>query len=263
MSHTFVIFGASGDLTRRKLIPALYHLYRRQRLPAETRILGCARSEFTDAQWRESLAQSTAELTGESLDADAWQAFAQRVGYLSLDIGRPEDFQRLAQRLQEDESADSPTTRIYYLSTAPQLYAQTVAQLGATGLADETHGPRRIVIEKPFGTDQASARQLNDDLHRVFQEQQVYRIDHYLGKETVQNLLVLRFANSIFEPIWNRNYVDHVQITVAEEVEVGQRGEYYDHVGRPARHVPEPSAAIADDSRPWKPRALRGRPGAR
>ena len=231
MSHTFVIFGASGDLTRRKLIPALYHLHRRRRLPPDTRILGCSRSEFTDPQWRESLAQSTAELTGEPLDADAWQAFAQCVGYLSLDIGSAADFSRLRQRLEQDEANTGPATRIYYLSTAPALYAQAVAQLGAHGLADESGGPRRIVIEKPFGTDRASSRQLNDDLHRVFQEQQIYRIDHYLGKETVQNLLVLRFANSIFEPIWNRNYVDHIQITVAEEVKVGDRGAYYDHAG--------------------------------
>jgi glucose-6-phosphate 1-dehydrogenase len=129
------------------------------------------------------------------------------------------------------EGTDSSTTRIYYLSTAPKLYADAVAQLGASGLASEEQGPRRIVIEKPFGTDQTSSRRLNEDLHQVFREGQIYRIDHYLGKETVQNLLVLRFANSIFEPIWNRTYVDHVQITVAEEVQVGQRGEYYDQSG--------------------------------
>jgi glucose-6-phosphate 1-dehydrogenase len=231
MSCTFVIFGASGDLTRRKLIPALYRLHRQQRLPAETRIVGCSRSEFTDEQWQHSLAESTVEMTHEPLDAEAWRSFAERIAYVPLDIGRQQDFQQLAKRLQQFESGDAPETRVYYLSTAPKLYPEAVDQLGTAGLADEQRGPRRIVIEKPFGTDQASARKLNDDLHRVFQERQIYRIDHYLGKETVQNLLVLRFANSIFEPIWNRTYVDHVQITVAEAVEVGKRGGYYDHSG--------------------------------
>ncbi len=235
MSCTFIIFGASGDLTRRKLIPALYRLHRRDRLPTATRIVGCSRSPFTDQQWRESLAESTAKMTQETIDSDSWQSFVERVTYVPLDIGKPEDFQQLAERLRAleatDEASGEPAVRIYYLSTAPALYAQTVAQLGQAGLADEQSGPRRIVIEKPFGTDQASARQLNEDLHGVFQEGQIYRIDHYLGKETVQNLLVLRFANSIFEPIWNRTYVDHVQITVAEKVHVGQRGAYYDHSG--------------------------------
>jgi glucose-6-phosphate 1-dehydrogenase len=137
----------------------------------------------------------------------------------------------LSARLDQLAPPDTKATRIYYLATAPELYSPAIAHLGAAGLAAEDHSPRRIVIEKPFGTDLRSARQLNADIHRVFQEQQVYRIDHYLGKETVQNLLVLRFANGIFEPIWNRNYIDHVQITVAEEVHVGQRGDFYDRAG--------------------------------
>ena len=141
------------------------------------------------------------------------------------------DFEALHQRLRELEGSAASRRRVYYLATAPQFYEETVVAAGRCGLADESHGPRRIVIEKPFGTDLATARELNDAVHRVFRETQVYRIDHYLGKETVQNILVLRFANTIFEPIWNRNYIDHVQITVAEEVTVGRRGGYYDKAG--------------------------------
>ncbi|MCC7083684.1 MAG: glucose-6-phosphate dehydrogenase [Pirellulales bacterium] len=227
---TIVIFGASGDLTSRKLIPALFSLFRKQRLPADTRIVGFSRSPFSYDQWRAKLAESTAEFAKRDWDASAWMQFAPSIFYEAGDIGYVEDFQKLATRLAEIENGDS-ATRIYYLATAPQFYEAAVDGLGACGLADEANGPRRIVIEKPFGTDLASARQLNAAVHRVFSERQVYRIDHYLGKETVQNMLVLRFANTIFEPVWNRNYVDHVQITVAEEVAVGRRGEYYDAAG--------------------------------
>lgn len=231
MSCTFVIFGASGDLTSRKLIPALYRLHRQKRLPEGTRIVGCARSEFSDDAWRDELSGSTQKFLKEGFDQDAWGEFARRITYQPLDIGSSADFEKLSAHLQEIESADSPVTRIYYLATSPTLYGPAVDHLGAAGLASEDHGPRRLVIEKPFGTDLKTARALNDKLHEVFRERQVYRIDHYLGKETVQNLLVLRFGNSIFEPVWNRNYVDHVQITVAEEVAVGRRGGYYDKAG--------------------------------
>lgn len=231
MSCTFVIFGASGDLTKRKLIPALYRLYREQRLPGDTRIIGCSRSEFSDEQWREALTESTQEFCGDDFDADSWSSFAPSIGYEPLDIGDVSAFQRLAKRLDSEEANREESTRVYYLSTSPSLYSTAIKNLGAAGLAAETNGPRRIVIEKPFGVDLASAQQLNREVHEVFQEHQVYRIDHYLGKETVQNLLVLRFANGIFEPIWNRNYIDHIQITVAEEVAVGQRGGYYDKAG--------------------------------
>ncbi|TWU11707.1 Glucose-6-phosphate 1-dehydrogenase [Symmachiella macrocystis] len=230
MSHTIVIFGASGDLTTRKLIPALYRLWVKRRLPVDTKVLGVSRTEFSHDAWRKSLAESTAEFAGKDFDEQEWQSFAKSVFYMQGDIGKSEDFQRLSDVLDEIEQ-DSNGTRVFYLSTTPRLYATAVANLGAAGLADESNGPRRIVIEKPFGYDAATARQLNDDLHQVFAENQVYRIDHYLGKETVQNLFVLRFANSIFEPVWNRQYVDHVQITVAEELAVGHRGDYYDTSG--------------------------------
>ncbi|MFM9114715.1 MAG: glucose-6-phosphate dehydrogenase, partial [Planctomycetota bacterium] len=225
MSQTLVIFGASGDLTSRKLMPALFELYRKKRLAPDTRIVGVARTKYTSDSWRDDLVKVMKKLTGKEVDATAWNEFAPLLHYLPLDIQQPSDFAQLGAALDEIEKGQK-SNRVYYLSTLPRLYAQVAAQLGAAGLASEENGARRIVIEKPFGHDRTSARQLNDSLHEVFSERQIFRIDHYLGKETVQNLLVLRFANSIFEPIWNRNYIDHVQITVAEEVTVGRRGAY-------------------------------------
>ncbi len=230
MAHTMIIFGASGDLTSRKLIPALYELFRKKRLPEKTRIVGFSRTAFSDDAWRAKLAETTAQFTGEHFDAAIWQEFASSIFYHSGDITRDESFIELEKYLNELEGGES-TARAYYLSTAPQLYDATVARLGATGMANEDRGSRRVVIEKPFGTDLVSARQLNQKMHEVLAEEQIYRIDHYLGKETVQNILVLRFANSIFEPIWNRNYIDHVQITAAEDLTVGHRAAYYDSVG--------------------------------
>jgi glucose-6-phosphate 1-dehydrogenase len=228
--QTFIIFGASGDLTSRKLIPALYELFRKKRLPADSIIVGVARTRFSDDEWRKSLAETTKEFVGKNFDTALWHAFAENVHYQPGDIGVAADFAALGKRLGELEHGQK-STRVYYLATAPQFYAEAVAQLGAAGLADEAQGVRRVVIEKPFGTDLVTAQALNASVHKVFDERQVYRIDHYLGKETVQNILVLRFANAILEPIWNRNYIDHVQITVAEEVAVGRRGGYYDHAG--------------------------------
>jgi glucose-6-phosphate 1-dehydrogenase len=230
MPHTFVILGASGDLTHRKLVPALYHLFRKGRLPKDTRIVGFSRTAFTHDEWRSDLAKAVARFVGNDFDSALWDRFSQNIYYHPGDIGRAEDFTTLARLLREIEKAEN-STRVYYLATAPQFYEPAVEQLGRSGLADENGGKRRVIIEKPFGTDLASARHLNSAVHAVFSEQQVYRIDHYLGKETVQNLLVLRFANTIFEPIWNRNYIDHVQITVAEEVDVGRRAGYYDSAG--------------------------------
>jgi glucose-6-phosphate 1-dehydrogenase len=231
MPATFVIFGASGDLTSRKLVPALYKLHRKGRLNGGMRVVGFSRSPYAHDQWRAELAATTAKFAGEEFDETAWAAFAENVFYHAGDIGQGDSFDHLRDFLAElDDGA--ATTRVYYLSTAPKFYAPAVEQLGRTGLAAESEGaPRRLVIEKPFGTDLASAKELNAAIHRVFAEHQVYRIDHYLGKETVQNLLVLRFANTIFEPVWNRNYIDHVQITVAEEVDVGKRAGYYDGAG--------------------------------
>lgn len=230
MPHTFVIFGASGDLTSRKLIPALYRLFQRKRLPPDTRILGYSRSKFTDDQWRTQLNESTKKFIDGDFDEPSWNEFAKTIYYLPGDIDQPADFRKLKDRLDQLEGGES-STRVFYLATMPSLYPTAVTQLGAAGLVEESGGARRIVIEKPFGTDLATAKALNELVHSVCSENQVYRIDHYLGKETVQNMLALRFANSIFEPIWNRNYVEHVQITVAEEVDVGTRGDYYDKAG--------------------------------
>ena len=230
MAHTIVIFGASGDLTSRKLIPALYELFRKKRLPPQTHIVGVARTKFTDDQWRKSLYETTKEFAGKNFSDDTWNTFAPSVHYQPGNIGTASDFSELGERLQQLEGP-SGATRVYYLATAPRFYEEAAERLGASGLADESQGVRRIVVEKPFGIDQLSARKLTESMHRVFSERQIYRIDHYLGKETVQNLLVLRFANTIFEPIWNRNYIDHVQITAAEEVDVGRRGGYYDTAG--------------------------------
>ena len=230
MSHTIVIFGASGDLTSRKLVPALYSLMRAGSLPADTRIVGFSRTPLGDEEWRASLRDSTAKHADGPLDDATWNRFATGIFYQPGDIGSMDDFAALARRLETLEG-DAPATRIYYVATAPQFYEPVVTALGSLGMADESRGPRRIVVEKPFGTDLGSARALNAHLHAVFHENQVFRIDHYLGKESVQNILALRFANTIFEPIWNRRYIDHVQITVAEEVRVGRRGGYYDTAG--------------------------------
>ena len=231
MPHTIVIFGASGDLTSRKLVPALYNLRRSGLLPEPTNIVGFSRTPMTDEAWRASLRESTAHHAGgEPFSPEAWDAFAESIFYQPGDIGKPADLARLKQRLLGLEKSAS-VTRVYYLATAPQFYAPIATALGSLDMADETTGPRRIVVEKPFGTDLATARSLNAHIHSVFAESQVYRIDHYLGKESVQNILALRFANTIFEPIWNRRYIDHVQITVAEEVAVGRRGAYYETAG--------------------------------
>ncbi len=230
MSQTFVIFGASGDLTQRKLIPALYRLRRKKRLPDGTRIVGFSRTDFSHDEWRESLRESTKKFVGKDFDDVTWNSFAKDVYYHAGDIGERKDFNTLATFLTEIEGAGE-SRRVYYLSTAPRFYRPAIEQLGASGLASDANGARRVVIEKPFGTDLKSAKELNVAVHDVFSEHQVYRIDHYLGKETVQNLMVLRFANTIFEPIWNRNYIDHIQITVAEEVDIGSRAGYYDKSG--------------------------------
>lgn len=229
-TNTIVIFGASGDLTRRKLIPSLYDLFRKGRLPENCLVVGVARSDFSDESFREHVESGVKEFAEASYDAKTWRKFAPSITYIQSDLTELEQLQAIDKRLCELEEGQTGN-RLYYLSIGPKLYETAIANLGAADMVHEEHGWRRVVIEKPFGRDLASARKLNQAVHRVLSESQVYRIDHYLGKETVQNLLVFRFANSLYEPVWNRNYIDHVQITVAEEVDIGHRAEFYDGVG--------------------------------
>ena len=228
---TIVIFGGTGDLAQRKLLPALFQLKFKQRLPESLRIIGVARQELSDDGYRRLMGDGVREIGELAVHSDEWARFAQNLYYVSGHIDNPEDYGRLKQRLEDLESGYSIGNRLFYLSVAPRFFAAAIENLGGSGLAREAEGWRRVVIEKPFGRDLKSATDLNRLVHQVFDEPQVYRIDHYLGKETVQNLLVFRFSNTIFEPLWNRTYVDNVQITAAEAVPVGDRGGYYDQAG--------------------------------
>ena len=228
---TIVIFGASGDLTRRKLIPALFHLYRKKRLWERWRIVGISRSPMSDEEFRQLVKGGVEEFARFDYEEDEWEAFSQKVFYMPGDLTHLNDLRRLDEMLLEEEQDAGQAHRMYYLSIAPRLYDSALANLGAADMVSEKRGWRRIVIEKPFGHDLPSARALNKAVYDVLDESQIYRIDHYLGKETVQNIMVFRFANSLFEPVWNRNYIDHVQITAAETVDVGHRAGFYDGIG--------------------------------
>jgi len=242
---TIVIFGASGDLTQRKLIPALYTLFAEQHLPEQFAVIGVARSEFDiagnedhDAGFRAHLRVGARENARVGAADDAlWERFAAHLHYCRGDYDDPATYRTLAQEMDRlDVACETCGNHLFYLATPPQLYPTVIARLGEAGLSrpgieSGDIGFTRIIVEKPFGSDLPSAGDLNRQMHEVFDESQIYRIDHYLGKETVQNLLAFRFANSIFEPLWNRNYVDHVQITAAETVGVGQRTGYYDTAG--------------------------------
>jgi glucose-6-phosphate 1-dehydrogenase len=231
-SSTMIIFGASGDLTERKLIPALYELHCNGALPDGFCIVGSSRTRFSDAEFRAAMRKAAEEHGDVAVTVDGWEPFAERLFYSPADVTNIGDFEALddfVRQLRAHRSGDD--NRVYYLAIAPQFFDDTVKHLGETGMPREDGGWRRIVVEKPFGRDLESARDLNSLLHSTFDEEQIYRIDHYLGKETVQNLMVFRFANAIFEPVWNRNFIDHVQITVAESVGVGDRAGYYDTAG--------------------------------
>jgi glucose-6-phosphate 1-dehydrogenase len=228
---TIIIFGASGDLTRRKLIPALFHLYRKKRLWERWRIVGISRSQMSHEEFRLKMKDGIKEFAGFKYSQEEWEIFAQGIFYLPGDLTKLKDLNRLDEMLLEGEEDASQAHRMYYLSIAPRLYESALANLGEADMVSEERGWRRVVIEKPFGHDLPSARKLNDAVHNVLDESQIYRIDHYLGKETVQNIMVFRFANSLFEPVWNRNYIHHVQITAAETVDVGHRAGFYDGVG--------------------------------
>jgi glucose-6-phosphate 1-dehydrogenase len=249
-----VIFGATGDLTRRKLLPALYRLAQQRLVPSEFAILGTARQTMTDDEFRSAMKAAVAEFgPDDSLDESAWQSFAQRIFYIGGEFSDAALYQQLKNKLDQiDKQYDTQGNRIFYLATAPDNFGLIAKQLGQAEIARPKGGAQsptrggtksgtksgtnekawtRIIVEKPFGRDLQSARALNKTLAAVFDENQIYRIDHYLGKETVQNLLVFRFANSIFEPLWNRQYIDHIQITNAETLGVEGRGAYYEKAG--------------------------------
>ena len=230
-----VIFGASGDLTRRKLIPALYNLSRERLIPSGFSVVGYARREADDAGFREQMLEGTNQFSrSRPVQRPVWETFAQGFRYVQADYDDLEGYRRLAAVLSEvDRERGTAGNRVFYLATPPSSYVDIIRNLGASGLArpDSPESWVRIIVEKPFGHDLESAKTLNRELAEVFREDQIYRIDHYLGKETVQNILVFRFANGIFEPIWNRRYVDHVQITVSESIGLEGRGRYYDGSG--------------------------------
>ncbi len=231
----FVLFGATGDLTHRKIVPALYSLSLQGLLPDGFHLVAFARRDKTDESFREDLRTSIREFApSQPSDGPQWDKFASGVYYVRSNFDDPSGYVRLAERLKElDIVGSTPDRRLFYLATPPEYFSQIIENLGAAGLNNPVgnDGWSRIIIEKPFGSDLESARKLNAQLGPVFKEDQVYRIDHYLGKETVQNILVLRFANQIFEPLWNQKYIDNVQITVAETLGVEGRGDFFDSVG--------------------------------
>jgi glucose-6-phosphate 1-dehydrogenase len=232
----FVIFGASGDLTRRKLLPALYNLAVSRLVPPGMSIVGFALTELSEDEFRKNMHDAVAEFSRRKpIDETVWNDFASRLHYVSGKFEDQGNFGKLREKLEElDRTNGTRGNRIYYLAVPPSAFRMVNDNLSKAGLVhdpDDANKYSRIIIEKPFGRDLASGDALNADLHRVFHERQIFRIDHYLGKETVQNLVAMRFGNAIFEPIWNRNHIDHVQITVAEDIGVEGRGKFYEEAG--------------------------------
>jgi glucose-6-phosphate 1-dehydrogenase len=237
---TMVIFGVTGDLTKRKLIPSLYNLAKKKLLPTEFALVGVAINEIPREKFLDQLWRDLREFGGAPEECSFCDWLLERTEYLSGDFRDAATYRKLKEILDGLQQKNSTHGNyFYYLATAPSMFGEVIKQLGETGLAEQEDGHwRRVVIEKPFGRDLESARALNLEIRKYLQENQIYRIDHYLGKETVQNILAFRFANGIFEPIWNRRYIDHVQITVAETLGVEQRGGYYDQAGALRDMVP-------------------------
>ena len=226
---SIIIFGASGDLTQRKLVPSLFDSFLKARMPKKFRIVGYGNTAFTDEQFRTHLSNGMKQFASFKYSEEEWNAFAADFAFQQGRYTDLIDFKRLNDYISKWENGSG--NRLYYMATPPGIFPSIIDLLGLTGQLTENGGWRRVVIEKPFGTDLASARSLNLQIHKALNENQIYRIDHYLGKETVQNILVTRFANTIFEPLWNRNYIDHVEITVSEQVGGEHRAGYYDTVG--------------------------------
>jgi glucose-6-phosphate 1-dehydrogenase len=235
-----VIFGATGDLTKRKLIPALLNLAQENVLSKQFAIVGFAGNDIDTETFRKNLGEEMPKFTSDPIDLKMWEWLSQRIYYVKGDFLDPEAYKRLAKQIEEvDKAHDTNGNKFFYLAVAPRFFSAIVEQLGNANLTKEENGRwTRVIVEKPFGHDLASARQLNSDLKKVLSEKQIYRIDHYLGKETVQNVMVFRFTNNIIEPLWNRNYVDHVQITAAETVGVEHRGGFYETAGALRDMVP-------------------------
>ena len=235
-----VILGAAGDLTKRLLFPSIYNLRKTHLLPEEFGIACMDRAEFTEDAFREHMVETLYEFVGADADKEIVDWIGKRIYYVQGDFSDAANFTRLAGKLVDvDQKLGTLGNYFFYMAVAPQFFSGVAEALCTAGLLTETDGKfRRLVIEKPFGHDQASARQLNQDLLKAMRETQIYRIDHYLGKETVQNVMAFRFANGIFEPIWNRRYIDHVQITVAETVGVEMRGGFYETAGALRDMVP-------------------------
>jgi glucose-6-phosphate 1-dehydrogenase len=230
-----VIYGASGDLTRRMLLPALYDLALDRQLPPRFAVVGFSRKGWDDGAFRDHARASVEEFGRRPIDEEVWGTFSEHIFYVSGEYDDPQSHARLNERLGElTERRGTGGNHIFYLAVPPSAFGNIVARIGDGPYArssEDRPGWSRVIVEKPFGRDLASAHELNELLHSVFREDDIYRIDHYLGKETVQNILVFRFANGILEPVWNRRYVDHVQISVAESIGVGSRGSYYDESG--------------------------------
>lgn len=233
LPNVMVIFGAGGDLTRRKLVPALLHLCNARLLPDSFAVLGLGRSDMDDASFRDRMAESIRDHVGAAFDQSVWERLVARLHYMRIDIHEGAAYERLRERLSElDTRRGTEGNYLFYMAIPPSLFARVTGFLGTAGLLRETgNNWRRVVVEKPFGQDLESATALNRELHRHMDEDQIYRIDHYLGKETVQNIMVFRFANGFIEPLWNRHHIDHVQLTVAESVGVEHRGAYYEEAG--------------------------------
>lgn len=238
--NVMIIFGSTGDLTSRKLIPALFHLFDADLLPDTFAVVGIGRKPFDDQSYCEHLGQKIREYVGSSFDQAIWEKLAQRIHYLQGDIDQPSTYDALNRLLDTiDQQRLTENNYLFYLAVPPSLFGSITDQLSNAGLLQQTaENWRRVIIEKPFGHDLESARKLNRRLHQHLTEEQIYRIDHYLGKETVQNIMVFRFANGFIEPLWNRQHIDHIQITVAESVGVESRGPYYEEAGALRDMVP-------------------------